>query len=256
MNPPSSKTYHADPNRPGSARGPLFEFNNSNKNIPNQITNSTMNTKKMIKEKNRKHRKMANKSRQKMDHKIYSNMIEHKGSDEILEGESMHSENTAINISQNEIPNIMYKANKSELAETRNLCLKERKHSMQQLHSPDFGYPENNQNVVAINKNDDFANHPQTMSNKYHNHIKSDPKLLSNGNNYVTYKDYDRLIKQNNDLKQMVTTLSDSMTMLTHEYSKNMESMKNMYTNLYSKHTLLENKVKYMERRIEESNPK
>lgn len=67
----STQSYHANPYRPGSARAPLFEFSNTVHQMNStdaRLTSdgsisSSMNTKNMIKEKNRKHRKTQNKSR-------------------------------------------------------------------------------------------------------------------------------------------------------------------------------------------------
>jgi hypothetical protein len=233
---PSSQTYHVNPYRPGSARGPMFEFNNS---VPH---NNTTQTKKMIKERNRKHRKSNNKSRQNADTSInnYSN-FDRKPSQDVIDSEIIHSETTAIHVSQNEYnevprPEIMHANHHSN--EVGHV-------STRQLHSPGFGQPEEAPVAQFL------PDHLQNFQNKY---VKPESKPDPVVSNHVSRFEFDKLAKQNKELKTMINSLSESFSMLTKEYSKNMDAMKTTYTNLYSKHTLLENKVKYLERRMYEPN--
>ena len=219
---PSSQTYHVNPNRPGSARGPMFEFNS---HLPQG--NATQ-TKKMMKERNRKNRKSTNKSRTEHQHNVPPPPPQkHEQTDD----DSIHSENTAIHLSQYEYEN----EPKPEVQAFPMNQGENMQNSGSQMHTPGFGQPEVSNTVVP---------HHQIQPNYVENTNPSAPAQPD----MVSRSEFDKLSKQNHDLKQMISSLSESFSLLTKEYSKNMDAMKTTCSNLYSKHTLLENKVNYLER--------
>lgn len=58
------------------------------------------------------------------------------------------------------------------------------------------------------------------------------------------------VLQQNKELKRMVASLSQTVQMLTSEFHKNMEAVTLMCNQLAAKNTLLESRVKFLEKRV------